>query len=144
MPYCKKCGNRLQKFDEDICPICGQERPFEGTTSETIEITSEVDEQTDKNFKPRRKNTMLLFFILLGFFGVPFFYIYEKKNGFIYMAVNLVAIALLSFIFAFYGGLLIGVAIAISFAIILVINSGFGIYFYFLPNLKDGRGEFIL
>ena len=144
MPYCKNCGNRLQKFDEDRCPYCGQERPFEGTSSETIEITSEVDEQTDKNFKPRKKKTMLLFFILLGFFGVPFFYLHQNKNGFIYMAINLIAIALISFIFTFYAGLFIVAAIAVAFSVLLLINTGFGIYFYLLPNLKDGRGEFVL
>ena len=144
MPYCKNCGSRLQKFDEDRCPICGAERPFEGVSSETIEITTEVNEETEKNFKPRKKQTMLALFIFLGFFGVPFFYLYEKKKGIIYAAINIVGIALISFIFAFYMHLLIPVAIVIAFAMLLVVNLAMGLYLYFFPNLKDGRGEFVL
>ena len=144
MPYCKKCGTRLQKFDADRCPICGTEHPFEGVSSETIEITTEINEETERNFKPRKKQTMLALFIFLGFFGVPFFYLHEKKKGFIYMAINVIGIALISFIFAFYVKLLIPVAIIIGFAMLLFVNVGAGLYLYFFPNLKDGRGEFVL
>ena len=144
MPYCKNCGSRLQKFDGDRCPICGAERPFEGVSSETIEITTEVNEQSDKSFRPKKKKTMLILSIFLGFFGAPFFYIYQKKVGFIYMAINLVGIAVISFIFAFYAKLLVPVAIIIALAMFLVVNTGIGLYLYFMPNQKDGHGEFIL
>lgn len=144
MPYCKKCGHRIQKFDGDRCPICGEVNPFEGVSSETIEITSEVNEETDKNFKPRKRKTMLVLFLTLGFFGVPFFYIYQKRMGVLYMLLNLVSIALISFIFVFYAKLLIPFAILIAIGALLLINAGTGLYLYRLPNLKDGRGEFII
>jgi len=144
MPYCKKCGNRISKFDVDRCPICGEVNPFEGVSSETIEITSEVNEDTDKNFKPRKRQTMLMLFITLGFFGIPFFYLHQKKIAIIFMLINIVGISAISFIFSFYLQILVPFAILIALGIFLLINTASGLYMYFMPNLKDGRGEFVI
>ena len=43
MPSCRNCGARLSKFDSDICPVCGTKKPLEGVSTETIDITSQVD-----------------------------------------------------------------------------------------------------
>ena len=51
MPYCKNCGSRITKFDNDICPICGAKNPLEGVTSDTVEITSELDIHDKENKK---------------------------------------------------------------------------------------------
>ena len=144
MPVCKNCGNRIEKFNTNRCPICGQVNPFdEQVSTATVEVTTSVDVD-NSDYKPRHKKTMLILFITLGFFGIPFFYMFQKKSGLIFAAINIIGIALISFIFAFYAHLLVGVAIAIALAIFLVINSGTGLYLYFMPNLQDGRGDFIL
>ena len=144
MPVCKNCKNRIEKFNKDRCPICGQVNPFEGAeVSETVDITTALD-VASADYHPRKKRTMLLMFIFLGFFGVPFFYIYQKKMGIIYAIINLGCIALFSFLFAFYGGFLIGVAIAISVAILFALNVGVGLFTYRIPNAQDGHGEFII
>lgn len=144
MPVCKNCGNRIEKFNKNRCPICGQVDPFsEVVSTETIEVTTSVDVD-NLDYKPRHKKTMLLLFIFLGFFGVPFFYIYQKKSGLIFLLINLIGMGLISFIFAFYAKLPIGGAIGIAVAIFLLINSATGLYLYFLPNLQDGRGDFVI
>ena len=43
MPNCRNCGARLSKFDTDLCPVCGIKNPLEGISSETVEITSQID-----------------------------------------------------------------------------------------------------
>ena len=144
MPVCKNCGSRIDKFSKDVCPICGQVDPFsEKTGSETVEVTTSID-VNNEDYKPRHKKTMLILFITLGFFGIPFFYIYQKKSGLIFMLLNLVGIGLISFLFAFYAKLPVYAAILISLGAFLVINSATGLYLYFMPNLQDGRGDFIL
>lgn len=144
MPVCKNCGSRIDKFSKDVCPICGQADPFsEKRGSETVEVTTSID-VNNKDYKPRHKKTMLILFITLGFFGVPFFYIYQKKSGLIFMLLNLVGIGLISFLFAFYAKLPVYGAILISLGAFLVINTVTGLYLYFMPNLQDGRGDFIL
>ena len=43
MPICRNCGARIEKFNKDICPICGEKKPLEGVNSETVEITGQID-----------------------------------------------------------------------------------------------------
>ena len=144
MPVCKNCGNRIEKFNNDRCPICGQIDPFsEKATSETIEVTTSIDVENE-DYKPRHKKTMLILFLTLGFFGVPFFYIYQKKSGLIFALINIIGIGLISFLFAFYAHLPIWAAILSGFAMLFAVNAGTGLYLYFLPNLQDGRGDFIV
>ena len=123
MPICKNCGSRIDKFSKDVCPICGQVNPFSSQSgNETVEVTTSID-VNNEDYKPRHKKTMLILFITLGFFGVPFFYIYQKKSGLIFMLLNLVGIGLISFLFAFYAKLPVYGAILISLAAFLVINT---------------------
>ena len=144
MPVCKNCGSRIDKFSKDVCPICGQVNPFsEKTGSETVEVTTSID-VNNEDYKPRHKKTMLILFIALGFFGVPFFYLYQKKSGLIFLLINLIGMGVIGFILGFYAHLEIYAAILIAVSIFLVINSGTGLYLYFMPNLQDGRGDFVL
>lgn len=143
MPVCKNCGSRIDKFNKDRCPICGYVNPFNENGVKTVEITSNIDEKIS-DYKPKKKKIMLILFIFLGFFGVPFFYIKQNKSGLILLLLNMVAIGLLSFILAFYAKLPVAVAIIISFASMLIINTVAGFVLYRTPNLKDGNGEFVI
>ena len=143
MPICKNCHSRIDKFNKDRCPICGVENPFEGVSSETIEITTNIDTDT-KDYHPRKKKNLLLYFIFLGFFGVPYFYIYQKKMGIYLSIINLVGIGLIGFFLGFYAQLNYGLAYLIAVISLLVLNSLLGLYYFFSKNLKDGRGEFII
>ena len=71
MPTCRNCGARLSKFDKDICPVCGTPDPLKGVTSETVEITSQVDlSQDPQSPKLKIRSTSFYdderFFVLLG------------------------------------------------------------------------------
>ena len=146
MPSCRNCGARLSKFDTDICPVCGTKKPLEGVSSETIEITSQVDLSGFAAGQKvvRRRKTLLFLFLFVGFSGAPFFYLKQKKNAFIWLLAN---IAIMGGLFAFFfAGLSLHIALAIVLPIVTayVFNIGAGILYYYIPNLKDGEGEFIV
>lgn len=146
MPSCRNCGARLSKFDKDICPVCGTLKPLEGVSSETVEITSQVDlsgfEAGQKVV--RRRKTLLLYFLLIGFTGAPFFYLKQKRNAFLWLVANLAVIGGL-FVF-FFLALSLHIALAIILPIITayILNAAVALIYYFLPDLKDGEGEFVV
>lgn len=144
MPVCKNCGSRISKFDKDMCPICGQVAPLKGVTSETIEITSEIDlSSKDFKYKPKERSVAMILFFLLGFTGAGYFYLAKKKLGLIYLLANIILIASLSLIFIFAIRLDVVWGIIIPFIISYVVSIGVGLYYLLKGDIKDGRGEFI-
>lgn len=144
MPNCKNCGSRLTKFDKDRCPVCGFEHPLDGVSSETVEITSQIDINTPdyKNAKIKKRKTFLIFSILLGFTGLQFFYLGYKKWGIITLFSSLILIvglgALLYFVtpLSFYSFLF-------SLSISYLINIILGIIIFFDEKIKDAYGGVI-
>ncbi|MCR4911726.1 MAG: DUF2157 domain-containing protein [Bacilli bacterium] len=143
MPICKNCGSRIEKFNKDFCPICGCKSPFAQDGEKTVEITSNI-EVGNSGYQPKKKSTMLMFFIFFGFFGIPFFYLKQIKSGIILMIINLIGIGALSFIFAFYAQLPIYWSVIIAILLLLVVNTVAGLVLFRTPNLKDGNGEFVI
>lgn len=145
MPYCKNCHTRIDKFNKDRCPICGEVDPFDGISSDTIEITTNIDTSSigELDYHPRTRKALWIYFSTLGIFGVPFFYMYRKLAGFIYASINLALLAGLILIFALAAHLHIAASIAIAVAIMYLLNFLLGLYYYHKPNLKDGHGEFL-
>ena len=146
MPSCRNCGARLSKFDSDICPVCGTKKPLEGVSSETIEITSQVDLSgfaAGQKVVRRRKN-LLLYFLLIGFTGAGFFYLKQKRNAFLWLVANLAVIGGLFAFFYFALSLHLALAIILPIVTVYVFNIGTGLIYYNLPNLKDGEGEFVV
>ena len=146
MPKCKNCNNRIDRFNKDRCPICGVTFPFEGMNSDTVEITTniDVDSVDQEYYRPCRKKELFLFFCLLGIFGAPYFYIRKAKEGIIQLITNVVIIALMSFLLWYFTILGIGYAILISIGSMYLLNIIFGAVVVSQPNLKDGKGQFIV
>ena len=82
--------------------------------------------------------------IFLGFIGAPYFYCYRKKAGFIYCLTNLLLIAGIALLFYFLLEMHIILAILVPFIIDIVFNSMMGVYLFYKPSIKDGRGEFLI
>ena len=146
MPSCRNCGARLSKFDKDICPVCGVLKPLEGVDSETVEITSQVDLSGFQAGQKvvRRRKTLLLYFLLIGFTGAPFFYLKQKKNAFLWLIGNLAVIGGLFAFFFFALNLHIALAIILPILTVYILNIAVALIYYFLPDLKDGEGEFVV
>ena len=145
MPVCKNCKKRIDRFNKDRCPICGVENPFEGMSSNTVEITTNIDADTvNVDYHPRKKKKMLLFFCLIGITGIPFFYLHRKLLGVLQIIWSLAiafsiapTLAYLTPIYSFACG-------AIGLGAAYVVNIIIGLILFFTPNLKDGDGEFLL
>ena len=146
MPSCRNCGARLTKFDSDICPVCGTKKPLEGVSSETVEITSQVDLSgfNDGQKVVRRRKKMFLLGLLVGFTGALFFYIKKAVLGLIWLVANVAYIAglLLILLFAAKAGLVISILVPVLTA--YLVNSLVSLFYFFKQNLKDGEGEFVV
>lgn len=144
MPVCKNCGARITKFNNDYCPVCGEKQPLKGVTSDTVEITSQINLSSNEfNFAPKERSITSILFFLLGFTGAGFFYLVKNKLGLIWLFSNLLAIALLFLLFYFPVNLGLMWSIIIPFIISYIVNIGVGIYYLIKDNIKDGRGVFI-
>lgn len=145
MPICKNCHKRINRFNKDRCPVCGVENPFEGMSSDTIEITTNIDVgQVGSEYHPCLKKRMLLYFCLIGITGIPFFYLKKKKLGFIELFSSLIIYAGVSLLFFFLTDIQSFLCGLIAFGVVYLLNISLGLIYYFTPNLKDGNGEFVI
>ncbi|MCD8195340.1 MAG: TM2 domain-containing protein [Coprobacillus sp.] len=143
MPYCKYCNARISKFDTDRCPVCGHEKPLEGVTSETIDITSQIDINESAKVHGYHSHKRMICFIyscFLGIFGAPLFYLKYITYGLCWLVVNLAIL------------LGAGVTLWISFSwiyflivliVLYIFNILFGLFYLFKSDLKDKDGEFV-
>ena len=145
MPNCRNCGARLSKFDADICPVCGIKNPLEGIDSETVEITSQIDlsQMKEGQLVKRRRKVLTLLFYTLGFTGAAFFYIKKAILGLIWLVCNLLVMGGLFALF-YLTVKNVAVAIIVPILVVYLINIIVGVVYNFLPNIKDGEGEFIV
>ena len=146
MPNCRNCGARITKFDKDICPVCGQKNPLLGVGSDTMEVTSQIDISgfAEGQKVVCRRKKLLLFFLTIGFTGAPFFYLKNKKMGLIWLIMNLVILAGVFALLFFLAKLHIAIAILVPILIVYAISGVTGAVYNFLPDLKDGEGEFVV
>ena len=142
MPTCRNCNSRIDKFNKDRCPICGVENPFAGVSSDTVEITTNIDTST-LEYNPRKRRTMFVYFVVGGIIGLPFFYLYQKKTGFIYGLINILLYALAVILTALLTTINAGLVILIYLVGFIFLNTMVGLYFVNKANLKDGRGDFL-
>ena len=145
MPNCRHCGARIEKFNKDRCPVCGELNPLDGVSSETVEITSQLDKKSVeyKRLKVRTKKTLLIYACLLGWTGAHFFYIKTIKPAFIWLFCNLLVIGLM-FTLLFFFKLPLWVCFLVSFAFIYFANIMFGVSIYrHAQYLKDGNGNLV-
>ena len=146
MPNCRNCGARISKFDADICPVCGMKDPLKGVSSETVEITSQIDLNNfvEGQKVVRRRKKLLLLFLTCGFTGAAFFYLKIKKFAIPWLIINLAILAGLFLLFYLAIGAHVAISIIIPILFIYLINSIVGVIYYYLPDLKDGEGEFVV
>ena len=146
MPNCRNCGARISKFDKDICPVCGTQNPLEGVSSETVEITSQIDLNNfveGQKVVCRRKK-MLILFLACGFTASQFFYLKRKKFAIVWLIINLLIIGLGFLGLSMARNIPLAVAIIAPILLTYVLNAIMGTIYYFLPDLKDGEGEFVV
>ena len=145
MPVCRNCKKRIERFNKDRCPICGIEHPFEGVSSDTVEITTNIDvDSVGVDYNPRKKKKMLLFFCLVGLTGIPFFYLHKKLLGFLQIVWSLLIISGVAVLLWFFTPLINYFCGLCGLGAAYLVNILLGLILYKTPNLKDGDGEFVL
>lgn len=145
MPKCKNCGTRLTKFDKDICPVCGTKNPLEGVSSETIEITSQLDisKEEFKNFHPTKRIVAFSYFTLLGWSGAGYCYLKLKMVALIWLLCNLAIFGGLFAILFTAAKMDVSWSILIPVFVLYGINIIVGFFVLLKKDLKDGNGEFL-
>ena len=143
MPNCRNCGARLTKFDKDICPVCGEKKPLEGVSSNTVEFTSQFDISDIKHEKVNIKKRWIaaLLSFLVGFTSLQFIYLKYMKDAFVWFVANVVLFSA-PFFFLFFTTNWV-IALIVSLSLIYVANIVVGFIILFKPSLKDGNGELV-
>lgn len=142
MPVCRHCKSRISKLDKDRCPICGELNPLEGVSSDTVEITSEVNLEDYLDYKPKKKKTFLLLSILIGWTGAQFFYLKYQKMGLLWLIANLLILGggFSAFYFIAHNLLL---AILIPLLLVYIASIIFGLITFKKPSVKDFEGNLL-
>lgn len=144
MPICKNCGARIEKFNKDICPICGFKNPLDGATSDTVEITSQINMHNEvSEYKPKKRK-VFIGLTFLSFLGINFFYIKRKNIGLLLLLANVLLIGgIFSLIaFAFKGNMFLAFIIPFMLFYIVDVAMSF-VLFNLIFNHKDGNGNFL-
>lgn len=143
MPACRNCGARLTKFDKDVCPVCGTKNPLEGVTSDTVEMTSFINMEQNKDFRVKKRTTMLFYAFIAGFTGLPFFYLHDIKKGIICAVLNVLYFGMSLILFGVVLDVPLAAAVLLNVITMYLVNSLIGIELYCKDSLKDGFGEFV-
>ena len=144
MPVCRYCGARIEKFNKDRCPVCGELEPLKGVTSDTVEITTEINlsDELKNEYNPKTKKKFFLFSALIGWLGIQFHYLRYFKAGLIWMAINLVILG--GGFSAFYFGLHnLLLALLIPILLVYASNICLGIAVLKKTSIKDANGNLL-
>lgn len=143
MPYCRHCHQEISKFDTDICPHCGGEKPI-ASGYKTMDVTRTFGTVEGKKMpKTKSQKVFSVLAMLLGYFGVHNFYIYRYSRAVIDILITVVLVASVGSGLFFSGLIPNALAFLIPFFAIWVCHILLGIYYGRIEAPKDGRGEFL-
>ncbi len=99
MLNCKNCGEKLTKFNKEICPYCGCKNPLSESVAET-DTTKAVSFVNEEDVKVKNKSfkTFILLTYFLGIFGIEYIYLNKKKDFCFALGGNLLIYICLFFI----------------------------------------------
>lgn len=147
MLKCKNCGEKLTKFNKEICPYCGFKEPFDEEDLETdttgrIDIVS-VNSTPITDYEKKSMKRFVFLTSLAGFSGAGFFYI-KRKTAFIVSLLFNICL-LLGFALVFYFSTKnIFLTIILPIVIDYIINIIFSFLVYKrLISIHDNNGEFL-
>lgn len=144
MPYCKHCHQEISKFDTDICPHCGGEKPI-AIGYQTMDVTRTFKTAQGDYEMPRTRSQKIfsLLCMFLGFFGVHEFYIYRPKRGIFCIVLTILAIVAVGLPLYLTGLLHNALAFVIPLLGVWALFVIMGFLYLKVESPKDGRGEFL-
>ena len=128
MLKCKNCGEKLTKFNKEICPYCGCQKPLSESIAET-DTTKAVSYVKEEEIKINQKSfkTFLLLTYFLGLFGVEYVYL-NKIKEFIFTLIANLAIYICVFFICFACKMDVWAIILIPFIILYILSIGYGLF----------------
>ncbi len=141
MLKCKNCGEKLTKFNKEICPYCGCQNPLSESVAET-DTTRAVSYVNEGEIKINQKSfkTFLLLTYFLGIFGIEYVYI-NKIKEFIFTLIANLAIYICVFFICFASKMDVWAIILVPFIVLYVLSIGYGLFLTFKKAVvKDNNG----
>ena len=144
MARCKNCGRQIED-NCSVCPTCGQINPIKSKKVKTVDITTQLDKDKPNlgNYNPKRRSITVLLFCILGFAGIPYFYLKDRPKALIsiFSTLIIVASAVLLGQFVLHDLLL---PLIIAIIIVFGFNIAVGLRYLTHHEAKDGKGEFLI
>ena len=141
MLKCKNCGEKLTKFNKEICPYCGCQNPLSESVAET-DTTRAVSYVNEGEIKINQKSfkIFLLLTYFLGIFGIEYVYI-NKIKEFIFTLIANLAIYICVFFICFASKMDVWAIIFVPFIVLYVLSIGYGLFLTFKKAVvKDNNG----
>lgn len=141
MLKCKNCGEKLTKFNKEICPYCGCQNPLSDSVAET-DTTRAVSYINEEEVKINQKSfkTFLLLTYFLGIFGIEYVYLNKIKEFIFTLLANLV-IYICVFFICFASKMDVWAIILVPFIVLYVLSIGYGLFLTFGKSVvKDSNG----
>lgn len=144
MPYCKNCHAIISKFDNDICPNCGQPHPID-SDYKTMDMTKRYDLFGNEAplYRTRSQKTAAILAMAAGPFGAHFFYTRKTVLGIVALALTLLLVGGVASILIFVAHFDVALSIVIPFAAVWLCHLVYGLWFLKANSPKDGNGEFL-
>ena len=144
MPRCKYCHEQISKFDNDVCPHCGEKNPIDDNYR-TMDVTGYVDRQSGdyKLYKSKKRQTAGLLCCFLGIFGVDAFYLGFTQKAVIRLCVDLLLYAGVSLLLLFAVKWNAALSFLLPFGVEFLAYLFYSLFYWKGEDLKDARGEFL-
>lgn len=140
MPKCTQCNCEV-KENATYCPACGSRNPLDKKNQRddfTLAINSQ--ELRDVHYAPKEKKVAAMLAIMVGFAGLQYRYLENKKMSLIINILSLIVCLLVSFLTYIFITKDISICIALGIIGVYIMNAIDGLTMLIL-NRKDGHGE---
>ncbi|MGE4341863.1 MAG: hypothetical protein AB7E23_02025 [Bacilli bacterium] len=143
MAKCKNCSSQIED-NATVCPICGQINPIKTKKVKTTDMTMKFKQEriSEDNYEQKSRKIVVLLFFVIGFTGIPFFYLKDLNRALLSILGSLTILG---------SALMLGLLISdillwlLGGVIVLyLINIAIGVYYLTHHELKDGQGEFLV
>ncbi len=141
MLKCKNCGEKLTKFNKEICPYCGCKDPLSESIAET-DTTKAVSYVNEEEVKINQKSfkTFLLLTYFLGIFGAQYLYL-NKIKEFIFTSIANLIIYICVFFICFASKVDTWAMILVPLIVLYILSIGYGLFLTFRKSIvKDNNG----
>lgn len=145
MLKCKNCGERLTKFDKEMCPYCGTKNPIENMkdSSDTTQTLDKILSE-DSNYSIKSYKLWLILMMCLGMFSADLFYLKKYKNAIIRLSMNIIIFLIFFLSIYLSNNSMIVLAILLPIGFLFLFYLALGLFFLVKNrHPKDSDGVYL-